>query len=367
MKPGYAADHGGLVQDPVAVPAAVHQQSAGHLHMPNLLIDTRNGAATPDSSASSQVPVEIQEALLPKVVVGQYQHPFSTWRRRYMVALVAVITAFLCADQNLLAPNLSAAAAYFGLNDQQKDTYLGGYLMAAFFLVGAPAALVCGWLADKHNRIRLLVAIIVIGETPCLCTYWVTTLWQFFLVRMLTGIAVGGCFPLVFSLLGDLFPVSQRSAMSALVQIAVGAGIGGGQMLAGIAGPATNWKVPFVVMAAPTLVLALVLFVTAKEPPRGAFEEALTGRLVAGEAYSETMSISKLKRLLRIPSNWIIILQGLPGCLPWGVMQTYINDYLHLNKGFSVELATVVILLFGIGCGVGVIAGGAAGQLLYNW
>lgn len=48
-------------------------------------------------------------------------------------------------------------------------------------------------------------------------------------------------------------------------------------------------------------------------------------------------------------------------------MQTYINDYLHLNKGLSVELATVVILLFGIGCGVGVIAGGAAGQLLYNW
>jgi hypothetical protein len=31
-------------------------------------------------------------------------------------------------------------------------------------------------------------------------------------------------------LLGDLFPVSQRSAMAALVQIAVGAGIGGGQV-----------------------------------------------------------------------------------------------------------------------------------------
>jgi hypothetical protein len=34
----------------------------------------------------------------------------------------------------------------------------------------------------------------------------------------------------LFSLLGDLFPVSQRSAMAALVQIAVGAGIGGGQV-----------------------------------------------------------------------------------------------------------------------------------------
>lgn len=59
--------------------------------------------------------------------------------------------------------------------------------------------------------------------------------------------------------------------------------------------------------------------------------------------------------------------QGLPGCLPWGVMQTYINDYLHLNKGFSVEMATVVILMFGLGGGAGVLAGGAAGQLLYNW
>jgi predicted MFS family arabinose efflux permease len=60
-------------------------------------------------------------------------------------------------------------------------------------------------------------------------------------------------------------------------------------------------------------------------------------------------------------------LQGLPGCLPWGVMQTYINDYLHLNKGYSVEMSTVIILLFGVGGGVGVLAGGAAGQLLYNW
>lgn len=88
----------------------------------------------------------------------------------------------------------------------------------------------CGYLADKYNRVRLLVTVVIVGEAPCLATYWVSQLWQFFLLRMLTGIAVGGCFPLVFSLLGDLFPVNQRSAMSALVQIAVGAGIGGGQV-----------------------------------------------------------------------------------------------------------------------------------------
>jgi MFS family permease len=47
---------------------------------------------------------------------------------------------------------------------------------------------------------------------------------------MLTGIAVGGSFPLVFSLLGDLYPSSARAGMSAAVQIATGLGIGGGQV-----------------------------------------------------------------------------------------------------------------------------------------
>lgn len=37
---------------------------------------------------------------------------------------------------------LSAAAEDFGFTEEEKDTYLGGYVMAAFFLVGAPAALV---------------------------------------------------------------------------------------------------------------------------------------------------------------------------------------------------------------------------------
>lgn len=41
------------------------------------------------------------------------------------------------------------------------------------------------------------------------------------------------------------------------------------QMLAGLLGPATNWRLPFLVMAAPTLLLALLLLLTVEEPPRG--------------------------------------------------------------------------------------------------
>jgi MFS family permease len=50
---------------------------------------------------------------------------------------------------------------------------------------------------------------------------------------MLTGVAVGGIIPLVYSLLGDLFPITRRNAMAALVQMAIGAGISGGQVRGG--------------------------------------------------------------------------------------------------------------------------------------
>ncbi|KAG2447464.1 hypothetical protein HYH02_007785 [Chlamydomonas schloesseri] len=318
--------------------------------------------------SSTMAAMEIQETLLPPQPPVAFEHPISVGRRRWMVAMFCVVAALLFADQNLLAPNLTEAAEFFGMTEQQKDTLLGGALMAAFFAVGAPAALLVGWLADRGdvNRRSLLFWVVVVGETPCLLTYWVKEFWQFFLLRSLTGIAVGGCFPLVFSLLGDLFPPRKRAAVSAVVQIATGAGIAVGQALSGSIGPATNWRVPFVVVAAPSLVVALVMQLTTTEPPRGAFEEALQERYAEGSSYEGSISWAKVRTLLRCPSNALVIAQGLPGSLPWGMVLTYFNDFMSQQKGFTVQAATLVLLLFGAGGAVGVILGGALGQWLYN-
>jgi MFS family permease len=70
----------------------------------------------------------------------------------------------------------------------------------------------------------------------------VTKYWQFFILRLLTGISVGGAFPLLYSLLGDLFPITERSFVSAFIQIATGLGTFVGQLLSAGIGPATNWK-----------------------------------------------------------------------------------------------------------------------------
>mgnify|MGYP006132704013 CR=1 FL=1 len=359
-------------------------------------------------------------------------------RKWYAVALLTLTSAFLYADQNLLSPNLSAVAEEFGLSDEEKDVYLGGYLQLAFFCVGAPASLVIGWLADKMNRVRLLAIVVAIGEGPCLGTYFVKTYWELFAVRSLTGIAVGGCLPLLFSICGDLFPSHERAYVATFLTVATGAGIAGGQIMAGTVGPAYGWRLPFVLSAAPAILLALVTYTTVKEPERGGMEHAVMqekerkrrgglggvglassnasedvdfesrpagvtdnptggvnptsgvnstyGTTDTNQAsnlrkrtsrirndtpdetalYTAKIDTKKLKRQLQVPSNLLILAQGLPGTIPWGMLNAYFVDYLHVQKGLSVEEGTLAVTLFGIGAVVGTICGGIYGQKVYN-
>jgi len=69
-----------------------------------------------------------------------------------------------------------------------------------------------------------------------LLTYFVTSYWQLFVLRALTGISIGGCLPLVFNLLGDLFDAQHRTNVLSGVLIATGAGTAIGQALAGLIG-----------------------------------------------------------------------------------------------------------------------------------
>ena len=112
----------------------------------------------PSPSLTSQLFADAQDAV-PK------QH-----RRFYTAAMFCLVATLLSADQNLLAPNLTAVARDFGFTDAQRDKYLGGFISAAFFLLGAPAALLIGYLSDTMNRAKLLFWVVMLGEHQSTCT-----------------------------------------------------------------------------------------------------------------------------------------------------------------------------------------------------
>ena len=200
-------------------------------------------------------------------------------------ALLCAAMFFVYSDQNLMAPNLSQIADFFGYDDDERDAKLGGQISVAFFLLGLPATLIIGLLCDVVQRKKVLVVTLVLGQGPCLLTIFVTEYWQLFVLRTLTGIAVGGALPLVYSIAGDLFPSTSRAYASAMVGICSSLGSMTGQGVAGFMGPTYGWRLPFAVVAAPGLLVAYLVWQFAEEPKRGGRREHMKYWRVAWSTY----------------------------------------------------------------------------------
>lgn len=288
------------------------------------------------------------------------------------LVLFTAMVALLHADQNLMAPSLTAIGTEFGFSRAEIDQRLGADVNLTFWMLGGVVTLLIGYLTDRADlaarlsRKWLLVAVAFVGQLACLLSGFATSYGELHLLRALTGIGVGGAFPLVFSLVGDLFPVERRASANATVGLAMGLGIAAGQQLAGSVGPVLGWRAPFILVAVPGLLLNLAFAWIAREPRRGQHEAALRDFLAEGHAYSERLRLSDLPDLLRVRTNLVLLLQALPGTVPWGVFFVYLNDYYAHDKGFSVQVATLLVMAIGVAALGGAFLGGLLGQRLFN-
>ncbi|CAM9778721.1 unnamed protein product [Ascophyllum nodosum] len=284
------------------------------------------------------------------------------------LALYASVTVLLYSDQCLVAPNLSAIAAEFDFSDEERDRRLGGNIALAFFGFAALSSLFVGWLADFVDRRKLFVLIVLMGKAGTLATVWVTTYSQLFWTRALTGIALGGGLPLVFSILGDLVGTSRRTEASGLIGISVGFGQGMGQVVAGLTGRATRleWRFPFLLLSVPCVALAALVYIATKDPPRGRLEQGLQAHFQAGGKYTEHPNQKGLWLLAGCPTVVLALAQGPLGCIPWGVIWVYLNDFLHEERGLTIDQASLIVTLFGVGASAGQLLGAKIGQLAYN-
>jgi predicted MFS family arabinose efflux permease len=406
--------------------------------------------------------------------------------RAYTTFMMCCTIFFLFADQNILAPNLSAIAEDFNMSASERDEMLGGYIAFGFFVVGGPLALIVGYLADTVNRPLLFGCVVAFGELATFCAFWVKNYEELFVCRVLTGISIGGATPVIFSMLGDMYPEESRIYVSTLIGISSSAGISGGQLLSGMIGPALGWRAPFMFVAVPALICAALVFFTVRDPPRGdqeqetrrlrelgetlqhaALNPMLTmssssldeleamengehyfvleqlepgtdrknshsewvhtpaktailtfnystdsssprghsgidlesfvskqyitasrqpstrilpvspltlgksdepdaGPVIVHTEYSERITWKKVRKLFKTRSVLIIFIQGFPGCLPWGMIFVFLNDYFSNDRGMTVAAATAALTAFGVGGLAGQLFGGWAGQHLYN-
>jgi len=261
------------------------------------------------------------------------------------------------ADQNLMGPNLTLIAEDFGMTDV-KDQYLGGLIPLVFWLLGGAVALFIGYCTDLISRKYLFALVVIVGEIPCLLSGFADTYMEFFTMRVLTGIGIGGIIPLTYSLLGDLYSANERIKVITLIGLASGMGIAVGQLTAGMMGDSFGWRLPFIVFAIPNFILAVIFILTVEEPDRGQMD-----RNVQSFRISDFKDFSSL---FKIKTNLLVFLQGIFGTIPWGVFSIFIIDYFVVEKGYLRPTATLIITIVGGMALVSSLIGGFVGDKLFR-
>lgn len=278
---------------------------------------------------------------------------------RFLFLILLVSGIILLADQNVMSPNIQAIENEFKIGDKEI-----GIIGSAFTLVASVVTLLWGYLSDKFSRKALLIVATLLGEIPCFLTGFAQSYQQMLFLRVLTGIGIGGTVPIAFSLLGDFFTEKTRPRAQAWYDAITTVGVLLGMIIAGFLGPVFGWRVPFMLVSAPNFLFVLGMLFT-KEPARGAGEQEIREFLIAGKQYRGSLRFKDYMRLLKVPTNIWVFLQGIPGTVAWGIIPYYLIVFYQRYKHFPVQLGTVLLIILGIGTVLGKLLGGIIGNKIY--
>jgi MFS family permease len=252
-----------------------------------------------------------------------------------------------------------------------------GYIASAFLVVYTLSTLPLGILADHTKRKNVVAICVAIWSLATAFTALASNFITLFLSRMVLGIGEAGYFPAGTALMSDYFSRAKRSrimswwSVGQLVGILVGFVIGG--VLAGIG----KWRLAFIFVGIPGLLLAFLAW-KLREPRRNEADEdeiALypytLGNVAEVEEPHQAMQVtpnvlSQLGALLRIKTLVVLIIMQIFAFFVLGVNVVYLPTFLQqqdifgLSSGQAGLFSGVVIVLAGL-------AGTVVGGYMADW
>lgn len=211
--------------------------------------------------------------------------------RAYVLVALTLIYTLNFIDRTIITVVAQPIINTFSLSDTQWGLLTGPPFALFYAVMGIPIAM---W-ADRGNRVFIIALCVVIWSLMTVfCGLAASFIW---LLVFRIGVAIGeaGCTPPANSIITDYYPPKSRA--NAIGIYSMGVTIGGvlaqlfGGQLASLQGETfgnwisaiglgglfsginwaevEGWRLVFVIVGAPGLLVALILWLTTREPPRG--------------------------------------------------------------------------------------------------
>lgn len=266
----------------------------------------------------------------------------------YVLGLLVAVGICGWVDRNVFAVLLESVKSDLALSDTELGL-LGG---AAFGLFYATVGLPVAWLADRCNRRSLIAAALGLWSVMTALCGLATGFATLFACRVGVGVGEAGGAPPSQSLVADYFPPERRAFALGILYLYVPLGFLVGFASGGWLDQALGWRQAFVFVGLPGVVLALLVRLTLREPPRGQSERLhVCG---AGPALGATLRYFWSRRSLRhLPVAGAVHGIGAFAAAVW--LPSFLIRVHDMSSG---EAGAWMAGAYGLGGGLGVIVGG---------
>jgi MFS family permease len=199
--------------------------------------------------------------------------PASKGYRYLVVIVLAVVYTFNFMDRQIMSILQEPIRKELGLS----DTQLGMLTGLAFALFYTTFGVLLAWAADRYKRIWIMAASCAVWSLFTALCGMATNFVQLALSRVVVGIGEAGGSPPSYSLISDYFPPKERGVGLAIYSLGVPIGSMLGAALGGAVAAQYGWRMAFIAVGLPGLLLALVMLLLVREPKRGGLDPLLAG------------------------------------------------------------------------------------------
>lgn len=296
--------------------------------------------------------------------------------RAFVLGSLLMVYIFNFIDRSIINILTEPIKQSFQVEDWQMGLLGGPAFAILYTMLGIPIAR----MAERFHRVWIIaISVFVWSLMTALCGVAIS-FFVLFLFRVGVSVGEAGCTPPAQSLIADYFtPKSRATAVSIY---ALGVPLGGmfaaifaGFIVGNLDGPSLaamfeawgwtwalgladwqnveGWRVAFILVGFPGVLLALIVKLTIKEPPRG---------------YSDPPELHQLKRtsmgevfkiLTKIPTFWHIVVGAtVASFVGYGVAQ-FTTSFLVRTHGLDLQTAAVLFgVIIGLMAALGVFMSG---------
>lgn len=265
----------------------------------------------------------------------------STSKASLVLTLLLIAYIFNYLDRQILGILAGPIIGDLSLNDRQFGALSGPPFAILYSVLGIPFA----YLADRTSRSRVVAAAVAFWSAFTALCGTAHSFWQFFFFRMGVGIGEAGGVAPSYALIADYFEPRRRARALAIFSLGVPIGLALGTLLGAFIAHAISWRAAFFAMGIAGVLLAPIMLVVVRDPPRSHAASAPIG--------------SVFPMLARKPVFWLLAFAASSSSLCGYGLATWIPSVLersfHLGLVERGEFMASVVFIGGC---VGVFAGG---------